>query len=240
VLGVYISAKTRVHDAVAVNDKILANVEGYVRKYEILGEKEEGAVHKTRIRALVLYRKLGDDLKAAGLVPPPPPPGNPRVAVFVRDQGNGEKWGNDSSAAVRRALLERNFSVVDLNDSAVDSGPARSSSTAASLGLKLGADLVLLGDVQVHPLEGAPMEGFHSYRARLHVLAVKPAMGQVVAEKTQEASAIDPAADIAASKSADAAGQLLGEALAADLAAGLKSRVGVAVKVAGLGGLADL
>ena len=79
VVGVYISAKTRVSQAVSVNQNILANVQGYINKYEIVGEKQEEGFYKTRIRALVRYQAVGKDLDRLGLIRPDAPPGNPSV-----------------------------------------------------------------------------------------------------------------------------------------------------------------
>src|SRR5687767_12569834 len=53
VVGVYVNAKTRVDKAVAVEQNILANTSGYVKRYEVLKEGREGEWYKIRIRALV-------------------------------------------------------------------------------------------------------------------------------------------------------------------------------------------
>src|SRR5262249_32654718 len=74
VVGAFISAKTRVDQAVNVDQRILAKVDGYIKKYDLLGERREDGFLKTRIRALVLYRRVGDDLRAIGLARPPAPP----------------------------------------------------------------------------------------------------------------------------------------------------------------------
>ncbi|MBI3550274.1 MAG: hypothetical protein HY078_14640 [Elusimicrobia bacterium] len=240
VVGVYISAKTRVDKAVTVDQRILANVGGYVKKYDVLSETEEGGFHKTRIRAFVLYGKVGDDLRDAGLLRPPPPPGNPKVAVMVRPAaGLARSLGDGASAAIRKALLERGFSVVDLNDPEEPSLAVKSTDTAvaASAAQRLRADLLVLGEGQGQFLSEMRLGDFRSYRARLTLRVVKAASREVVAEKTQEASAIDPSAEIAASKAMENAGQLAGETLAAELLSSLKSRQSVLVRVAGFTGL---
>lgn len=236
VVGVFISAKTRVDQAVNVNSRILANVKGYISKYDVLGEKEEGGFYKTRIKALVLYRKLGDDLKQLGLVRPPPPPGNPRVVVRVRVKGRGkEALGETAASGVRRGLLERGFLVVDEE---VQGALTRSTDTATALaaGRAAKADLVVMGEAEAHPIEDARLAGFRSMRARVALRAVK-ANGQVLSQKSQEASGLDPAVEVAEGKAYDSAGALAGEALANELAALLKSHVGIVVRVIGLHGL---
>ncbi|MDE2291459.1 MAG: hypothetical protein KGL53_05195, partial [Elusimicrobia bacterium] len=83
VVGVYVSAKTRVAQAVTLDQNILAKVGGYIQSYEVEKEWQEDGFYKTKIRAYVLYKKVGDDLKELGLVRPEAPPGNPRVAVVL-------------------------------------------------------------------------------------------------------------------------------------------------------------
>ena len=212
VVGVFISAKTRVDQAVNVDSRILANVKGYIRKYDVLGDREEDGMHKTRIRALVLYRKLGDDLKELGLTRPPPPPGNPRVAVRVRAKGGEAALGEAAAQGARRALVEKGFTVVG------DGEPK--------------ADLVVAGEAEAYPIEDARLAGFKSYRARVTLQAAK-ASGEVVSQKSQEASGLDPTAEVAQGKAYDAAGGLAGAAIANELASLLKSRAAVTVRLVG-------
>lgn len=237
VVGVFISAKTRVDQAVNVDSRILANVKGYIRKYDVVAEKEEGGFHKTKIRALVLYQKIGEDLRDLGLVRPPPPPGNPSVVVRVKAKGQGKDAMADAAASgVRRGLLERGFSVVD--EDLKDVGMVRSTDTAAALAAvkRAKADVVVTGEAEAYPIEDARLAGFRSVRARVTLQAVK-AGGQVLSQKTQEASGLDPAAPVAEGKAYDAAGALAGEAMANELSALLKGRVNVLVRVGGLQGL---
>ena len=210
VAGVFISAKTRVDQGVEIDQRILANVLGYVRKYDVLDEREEDGFLKTRIRAVVLYKKIGDDLKALGLDRPAPPPGNPRMAVVVRQ-------GAPAAESLRAVLLSRGFSVVDPLNAA-------------------GSDLLFQGEAVVHPVEDARLAGLHSARARLTISVSRSKTSEVVASRSQEASGLDVAAEVAAQKALAKAGSLLGEALVKDLAPALKSQLGVVVKIAGLEG----
>ncbi|MBI4422501.1 MAG: hypothetical protein HY554_02170 [Elusimicrobia bacterium] len=215
VVGVFISAKTRVDQAVNVDQRILANVKGYIRKYDLVSEREDGGFLKTRIRALVLYQKIGDDLKDLGLVRPPPPPGNPKVVVRLRARGRGkEEFGEAAAQGVRRALVERGFLVVEEGH----------------------GDLVVTGETEAHPIEDARLAGFRSFRARVSLQAAK-ANGEVLSQKSQEASGLDPSGPVAEGKAYDAAGALAGEAVAAELLALLKGRVSVVVRVFGFSGL---
>lgn len=222
VVGVFISAKTRVDQTVNIDERILAKVDGYVRKYDVLSEKKEDGFLKTRIKAVVLYKKIGDDLKALGLTKPPPPPGNPRVSVSIQTTGLPD--GSQSSQAaqgLRAALLAHGFTVVDSGDPA-------------------GDDLLIQGEAEVHPYEDERLGGLHSARARLTLEVLKSKSAEVLANKSQEASGLDISDLVAAGKALSKAGNLAGEALAKDLVPLLKSQLGVAVKVDGLNGLEEV
>lgn len=234
VVGVYVSAKTRVSKSIAVNQNILANVKGYIKKYEVLSEKKEDGFYKTRIRAFVRYEKVGADLDRLGLIRPDAPPGNPKVIVWVKEQGReaGDGAGRTSSS-VRKGLRDRGFTVIDLPDE--KAFPA-SASAAAAEGIRKGADIVVRGNAEAHPLqiEDLNLGGFHSVRARVALEALRSDSGEVLASKVQEASALDPSAAIAQGKSLSAAGMLAGEALASELYGALSNRVTVVVRVAGM------
>jgi len=222
VVGVFISAKTRVDQTVNIDERILAKVDGYVRKYDVLSEKKEDGFLKTRIKAVVLYKKIGDDLKSLGLTKPPPPPGNPRVAVSIRTRGlPDDAQGGNAAHGLRAALLAHGFMMVDGSDPA-------------------GDDLLVQGEAEVHAFEDERLGGLHSQRAHVEVEVLKSKTAEVIANKSQEASGLDISADVAAAKALNKAGDLAGEALAKDLLPLLKSQLGVAVKVDGLVGLAQV
>src|SRR5882672_11365248 len=62
-VGVFVSARTLVEKAVAIENNILARTEGYIKKYDILKEGADGEFYKTKIRALVALKDLEADLK---------------------------------------------------------------------------------------------------------------------------------------------------------------------------------
>lgn len=101
--GVRVTARTKVSQAVAVDDAITARSSGEARSYEILGETEEDGFHKTRVRVLVEIGAPPSDADRPG-----PPPGDPRVAVTLTGP-----HADEAAAAVRRGLIERGFSVIE-------------------------------------------------------------------------------------------------------------------------------
>lgn len=218
VVGVYISAKTRVSQAITLNQNILANVSGYIKKYEIRSEKRDGGFYKTKIRALVRYEKVGEDLNALGLIQPDAPPGNPSVRV-ERVKGKGAK---PATLAVRSAFRRRGFRVVD------------SPGAQADIQVGVGAEAHRL------QVDNVGLGGFYSYRARVSLSAKKSSTGEVLGSQVKEASALDPTPAIAKEKSLGEAGSIAGDALAEAIYASLSRRSNVSVRVRGVGNLTEV
>src|SRR5581483_10945146 len=84
VVGVYVTAKTRVDKAVAIQNNILTNSQGYIKRYEILSEARDGEWYKTRIRALVSTQQIHEQLDQLGLLKQPNV-GYPRVAIDLQE-----------------------------------------------------------------------------------------------------------------------------------------------------------
>lgn len=242
VVGVFISAKTRVAQAVTLDQNILANVGGYIKKYDVLSEKSEEGFYKTVIRAHVLYKKVGDDLNGLGLIRPDAPPGNPKVMVVLAGTAGADGAESPAAGAVRKALVDRGFQVVDPAE-LVRKGLAKAADEKALLGAgkALGADLVVTGQASARELTDVRLGGFRSWRSRVEIQAMRAATAEVVSRRTQEASGLDPDPDIARAKSLENAGTLAAESLATELSQVLSKRVTVSLRVSGLkGGLATV
>ncbi|NNN07311.1 MAG: hypothetical protein HKL90_15580 [Elusimicrobia bacterium] len=215
VVGVYVSAKTRVDADATVEQRILSEVSGYVRRYQVLNVRQDGGFLKTKLRALVLYKKVGDDLKRLGLTRPPALPGDPRVSVSLRatpdDAGAAER-------GLRAALLDAGLRVID----------------------GAGGDILVRGASTAAPLGEGPYGGFglRSARASVSLEAVKPATGEVIAGESRQASAIDATPEVARARAAAAAAKLAADALVRDLSSRLGGRSEIAVNVSGLKGFA--
>ena len=71
VTGIFLAASTRVDAAIAVRDRITADVRGSIRHYKILNEKTEEGVYKIRIRAFVARSNHSGMMSPAPNTPPP-------------------------------------------------------------------------------------------------------------------------------------------------------------------------
>jgi len=213
VVGVYVTAKTRVEKAVAIEQNILTRTSGYVKKYDILKEWREGDWYKIRIRALVATDKIHEDLDSLGALKRPDV-AYPRVALAIQEFV-GEKPNKDASAtrAVTQVLLSKGYKVVDLPAS------IRNEEDPIEAAQKMNrktADLLLAGLARAQSLEYGKKEfgGMHSYRAGINFRVIEAETGEVMATVSQTASGIEATAELAAQKAFQQAAELMNSDLA--------------------------
>lgn len=239
VVGLYLSSRTMVEKAMLVDQNILTRTDGYIKKYDILSEKQDGNLFKTRIRALVAFGDVGKDLDALGLLKSPAV-GNPRVIVQLNEKIQGQPidghWAGD---ALSQELLNVGFKVVSrealsspdiqraLQDLAGGTG-------GTGFAQSLGAELVILGDVDASPFQTDGLGGFVSYRASLSARVIKVGSREIAQSVTKEASGLGGSAALAGQKALETVGQLAGQDLSASLPQALQRQSGVIVSVDGI------
>lgn len=209
VTGVFLAASTRIDAAIAIRQRIMAAVRGYIRRYDILGEKTEAGFHKTRIRALVMRRKLGEEDRDWDATAAEPPPENSRVSLTII--GKGQRANSSSASAlsaIRNNLLTRGFQVTT-------AAPAPSSATL---------NLIVKGEARAYEISDPRLGEFISYRGRITLEVIEPKSGAVIWTRSQEASALDVDSDSASSQAIANAGALIGTAAADKLTAYLWKR----------------
>lgn len=223
VIGLYISAKTRVDKAVTIEQNILAHTEGYISKYDILKDKKDGDSYKVKIRALVLFQKIGDDLKSMDILKMPSV-GNPRVAVLITDTvGDAqEPIFTHSANGLSEVLAVGGYKLVDPEAMAaakafeyVDDIQGGDQQALQKIGTRLKAEIVVYGESRVSPvtLEGISLGGMKSYRATLSAKAARAQTGEVLHVLSAQASGLDVTEDASLQKALESVGRKAGEEL---------------------------
>jgi hypothetical protein len=231
VVGVYVNAKTRVDKAVAIENTILSQTAGYIKKYEILSEGVSGEWYKTRIRALVSTQALHDKLSDMGLLRLPVL-SHPRVAVLLQEYvGEKEDTNGAATRALTQQLLNQGFKVVDLPQSVNRAEDpleiARGLSHSA-------AELVLAGLARAQSMgDKRTLGGMSSYRASLTFRVIETGTGEVVTTVSQVASGLEGTPEIASQKAFEKAAELTHDDLAA-LPQLLTDRAHASVTITGL------
>jgi hypothetical protein len=232
VVGVYVTAKTRVEKAVAIEQNILTKSSGYVKRYEILSEGRAGSWYKMRIRALVSTAEIHEELDTLGALKQPAV-GYPRVAVALQEyMGEKESGGEMATQALTQVLLNAGYKVVDLqNTPPKDEDPIE---TAKHVN-HARAELLVAGlaRAQRMPVDPKTLAGMSSCRASLNFRIIETGTGEVVGTVSQVASGLDATPDFAAQKAYQQAAALAQPDLVA-LPAQLAQKAHVNITLLGL------
>jgi len=238
VVGVYVNAKTRVDKAVAIEQNILAQTSGYVKRYEILKEGREGEWYKVRIRALVSTEKIHSDLNSMGLLKRPEV-GNPRVTILLQEFiGENESKNAYATRALTQVLLDKGFKVMefprsmDREDDPVEIARKLSRNSAEIL-------IAGLARAQTLGYSQKDLGGMNSYRASINARLIETGTGEILSTLAQVASGLEGTPDIAAQKSFEKVAELC----AADLARlpqELSTRAQVNLTITGLTSFEEL
>jgi hypothetical protein len=220
-VGVFVSGKTLVEKAVAIENNILARTDGYVKKYDILKESREGDLYKTRIRALVAVKDLEKDLKQLSLLGTGEL-SRPRVRIKISEKVDKEAADESPAATgLEKQLVENGYVIVSGDDAGTP-------------------DLEIKGTATSYPFQTGDLGGFVSYRARMTVTVTRPGTTNVVLSQSKEASGLGGNPQLAGLKSLETVGNLTGEELAKQLAQLWSNKRTVTVTVEGVATFADV
>ncbi|MBI4369491.1 MAG: hypothetical protein HY547_04605 [Elusimicrobia bacterium] len=255
VVGVYVSAKTRVEKAVTIEQNILANTQGYISKYDVVKEGRDGDYYNTTVRALIMFQKISDDLKSLNVLREPSV-GLPRVAVIVSDLvGKGGKTSGDDTElhtyaanSMGESLIKAGYKVVD--PEAVMAAKAYESideaennpSAMNKLGTKLNAEIIIFGDAKASPVQMDPsmLGGMKSYRATLSAKAARVQTGEVIQNVSGQASGLDAVEDAALQKALETVGKKAGDDLGRDMHNRLLKEASISLTATNISGFTAL
>jgi hypothetical protein len=194
-----VTAATEIDQAQLLSDRVYAHSVGYVRKFQVLEDRQDGNTWVTRVRCEVSEAKLEEDLLAFGIAYRRA--GMPRVATLVAEQsieatqaaGWWQGGGNASDLrVVENAFMDRmeksGFTFVDPE---VLSGKLRLESVGADpnvaqareIGKLTGAEVVVVGRAIARPLGEMKIDNgtFYTAVANVSARAVRTDTGEVVA-----------------------------------------------------------
>jgi hypothetical protein len=194
-----VTASTETDQAQLLSDKVFAHSVGYIRKFQILDDRQDGNTWVTKLRCEVSEAKLDDDLMAFGIAYRRA--GMPRVFVLIAEQAihatqaTGWWQGGGNGADLRvmeNAFMDRmersGFTFIDpevlhgkVKLEAIGADP--NLQQARELGVKSGAEIVIVGRAIAKPLGEIQIENgtFYSAVANVSARAVRTDTGEIVA-----------------------------------------------------------
>lgn len=194
-----VTAATETDQAQLLSDRIYAHSVGYVRRFQVLEDRQEGNTWTTKLRCDVSEAKLDEDMMAFGIAYRRA--GMPRVVVLVAEQAidatqaTGWWQGGGNAADLRvmeNAFMDRmeksGFTFVDpevlqgkVRLEAIGADP--NLQQAREIGVKSGAELVVVGRAIAKPLGEIKLDNgtFYSAVANVSARVVRADTGEIVA-----------------------------------------------------------
>ncbi len=199
VASTIVTASTETDQAQLLSDKVFSHSVGYIRKLQILDDRQDGNTWVTKLRCEVSEAKLDEDLMAFGIAYRRE--GMPRVFVLIAEQAinatqaTGWWQGGGNTADLRvmeNAFMDRmeksGFTFIDpevlqgkVKLEALGADP--NVQQARELGVKSGAEVVIVGRAIAKPLGEMQLDNgtFYSAVANVSARAVRTDTGEVLA-----------------------------------------------------------
>ncbi len=194
-----VSASTETDQGQLLSDKVFSHSQGYIKKYAVLEDRQDGNTWVTKLRCDVSEAKLDEDFLAFGIAYRRA--GMPRVMTLIAEQSitasQASGWwqggGNSSDLRVmENAFMDRmeksGFTFIDpevlsgkLTLEAIGADP--NVQKAREIGRLAGAEVVVVGRAIAKPLGEMAIDNgtFYSAVANVSARAVRTDTGEVIA-----------------------------------------------------------
>jgi hypothetical protein len=210
-VGVLVTAETVVQNRELLADKIYTQAKGYVRRYQIVNERQDGGLYRVAILADVGLEPLRNDLAAIRLLIQRA--GKPRVLFLIEEEiaqtyqsafvAGVQSWSGASVTenVLQRRFRDQGFPVVESRSPGLDVSTARSAHGGDSralerVGRTTQAEVVVLGKARAQGGGAIGGSSLRSVLADLTARAVRADTGEVLA--TAQTSATAPHVEVSA------------------------------------------
>ena len=239
VVGVFVTGQTMVQKAVAIEQKVLAKTQGFIKRYKVLDEGADNGYYRIKIKAVVLLQDVSAALEEMRLSESKR---GGKIMVFTSETISGKpSKTNDARGGIYRVLSKRSYAIAE-SETPLD--PAQGNDTLSLLELTraAGAAFLIIAQADAYKLEEMSQLGsaFIPCRAKINLKLMSVNSGQVVAESTKEASGVDAVEKIAAQKALSAAAELAAQDILVPLETATRSGTSIMLKVVSLSGLEQL
>jgi hypothetical protein len=199
VASTVVTASTETDQAQLLSDKVFSHSVGYIKKFQVLDDRQDGNTWVTKLRCEVSEAKLDEDLMAFGIAYRRE--GMPRVFVLIAEQSinatqaTGWWQGGGNTADLRvmeNSFMDRmeksGFTFIDpevlqgkVKLEAIGADP--NLQQAREIGVKSGAEVVIVGRAIAKPLGEMQLDNgtFYSAVANVSARAVRTDTGEVLA-----------------------------------------------------------
>ncbi len=187
-VGVFINSQTEVENFELKKDKIFSKTQGYIKRFAVLKESREGNLFKLKVSATVSLDKIKDDLIAMKILLESME--RPKLMVLIdEDYKSMDNLGMGIASTEMASLLgAKGFELVDksqvdavMNNNQGRQALAGNANAAKALGLKFGAQYVIVGKAVAQDAgEAYPGSGIKSIQASLQLKVIQTQTGLVL------------------------------------------------------------
>ncbi|MBS0154381.1 MAG: flagellar assembly protein T N-terminal domain-containing protein [Nitrospira sp.] len=213
-VGTVVESNTLVQNFQLVESNIYTKTKGYVQRYTLLNERQEGPLYKVSVQAIVDMGSLERDLDALGLLYQRMK--KPRVMVVILEIQRGIRSVEAAAETeMIRKLVQSGFMVVDQEQiqtirasDQINKLVGGDLKTAQLLGRQHGAEVLIVGKgVSEGAIRGGPLANFVSVRARVEARAIRTDTGDILAAEGVSAPGLDLSEQVAGKNALAAAGE---------------------------------
>lgn len=199
VVGVFVNAATLVGKAELVDSQIYSKTNGYVKKYDILSEKQEGDALKMKLRALVKVGDVNKDLDALGLMIKGATIQNPRIMVLISESiDDVEVPISVCESELSQQFMNTGYRVVESAEvKKIRALPQTKAAmegdidAASKIGKDMKVDVIVIGKAYSTFNTDQGLGGFISYRGVLTAKAIKTDSSEVLFTSTKNSAGAD-------------------------------------------------
>lgn len=231
-VGTVIDSESMTQNYQLLDDKIYAQVKGYVKSYNIISDNSGAdGIYKIKVEAVVAMAVLTKDLQALNIIRERKQ--NPRIMILLQEFVDGlEQPSELVQAEMEKQFLTRDFPLVDKSqyqmvkerDVALSySNPEK----AAVLGREFGAEVVIVGQATSNLLESSTPYGVQvfGYTADITAKAIKTDTAAVMATETISATERGSGRMPTANKALASAGKKLADTMMSGIVEKWRSEV---------------
>lgn len=187
-----------------INEILYSNAKEFVQGYKVLTEALSGNIYRVMVQATVSIDKVQQQLSIAGIMIGKK--SMPRVLFFIAEQSTEDNlpqyWWGEGMSAVKSAaensmagiMMKKGFLIVDyenlaqnLRNEALDLEPELEHQEAVQLGVRVNADVVIVGKAIASKAPNIMGKNIKSFKGAVTVRAFRTDTGKEIASASQTA-----------------------------------------------------
>lgn len=231
-VGTLIDSESMTQNYQLLEDKIYAQVKGYVKSYNIVSDNNGAdGIYRIKVEAVVALASLTKDLKGLNIIREKK--NNPRIMILVQEFVDGlEQPSELVQAEMEKGFLSKSFPLVDKGQyQMVKERDVALSYTnpekAAVLGREYGAEVVVVGQATSNLGETSTPYGVQvfAYTADISAKAIKTDTAAIISTETVSATERGSGRLPTANKALGAAGKKLADQMMSSIVEKWRSEV---------------